>query len=97
MAVRHKVAASSLFFIYLALLVSGLLQAIISGYLNIYMSNWALHFPPDFFRALIYSFTGRSIPQIQIPVKEILTGAMVGLIGMMIGAYFKRAFHISFG
>jgi len=95
--VKNKIAASSLFFIYLALLASGLLQAIISGYLDIYMGDLELHFPPDFFRAVIYTFAHRNIPQISIPIKEILTGAIVGLLGMVIGAYFKRAFHINLG
>ena len=94
---KNKIAASSLFFLYIALLVSGLLQAIISGYLNVYVGDWQLHFPPNFFRALIYSFAGRTIPQITIPVKEVLTGAIVGLVGMVLGAYFRKAFHIRLG
>lgn len=94
---KNKIAASSLFFLYIALLVSGLLQAIISGYLNVYVGDWQLHFPPDFFRALIYSFAGRTIPQITIPIKEILTGAIVGLMGMVLGAYFRKAFNIRLG
>lgn len=94
---KNKIAASSLFFLYLALLVSGLLQAIISGYLNMYVGDWQLHFPPDFFRALIYTFTHRTIPQISIPIKEVLTGAIIGLVGMILGAYFRKAFHIRLG
>ncbi|MFA4719892.1 hypothetical protein [Pyrococcus kukulkanii] len=74
-----------------------MLQAIISGYLDIYVGDLTIHFPPDFFRALIYTFTHRTIPQISIPIKDILTGAIVGLLGMVIGAYFKRAFHIKLG
>jgi len=95
--VKNKIAASSLFFIYLALLASGLLQAIISGYLDIYVGDLTIHFPPDFFRALVYTFAHRNIPQISINAKDILTGAIVGVIGMVIGAYFKRAFHIKLG
>lgn len=91
---KQKIAASSLFFLYFALLASGLLQAIISGYMNIYLGDWTLHFPPDFIRALIYTFVHRTIPQITIPVKDVLTGAIVGLMGMIIGMYFRKAFNI---
>lgn len=91
---KHKIAASSLFFLYFALLASGLLQAIVSGYLNVYLGDWSLHFPPDVLRALVYTFTGHNIPQISIPIKEVLTGAVVGLLGMVLGAYFRKAFDI---
>ena len=94
---KHQIAASSLFFLYFALLASGLLQAIISGYMNVYLGDWSLHFPPDIIRALVYTFTGKSIPQISIPIKEILTGAVVGLLGMVLGAYFRKAFNIRLG
>lgn len=94
---KNKIAASPLFLIYLALLASGLMQAIISGYLNIYAKDLAVHFPPDFIRALVYTFTHRTIPQITIYIKDILTGAIVGLLGMLIGAYFRRAFKINLG
>lgn len=94
---KHKIAASSFFFLYFALLASGLLQAIISGYMNVYLGDWQFHFPPDIVRALVYTFTGKSIPQIAIPVKEILTGAVVGLMGMVLGAYFRKAFNIRLG
>ena len=94
---KHQIAASSLFFLYFALLASGLLQAIVSGYMNVYLGNWSLHFPPDILRAIVYTFTGHSIPQISIPIKEILTGAVIGLLGMVLGTYFRNAFNIRLG
>ena len=94
---RDKITAGSLFFLYFALLASGLLQAIVGGYLNIYLKDFTLHFPPDFIRALIYTFLHVNIPQISIPIKDILTGAIVGLMGMVVGLYMRKAFNIKLG
>lgn len=90
---KNKITASSLFFLYFALLASGLLQAIISGYLNIFLKDFELRFPPDLLKALFQTFLHVNIPQIVIPVKDILTGAIVGLLGMLIGLYFRKAFN----
>ena len=93
---KQKITATVIFMLYVTFLVTGLLQAIIFGYLH-KLGKIELRLPPDWFRALIYTFMHINIPQVSINVTDVLATSITMMLGFFVGMYVKRAFNIKIG
>jgi membrane associated rhomboid family serine protease len=92
---RQKITSITVFILYVTFLVTGLLNALIFGYLNKFLGRIELKLPPDWFRALVYTFMHVNIPQISINVTDVLTASITMMLGFFVGLYVKKAFGIN--
>ena len=91
---KQKIVATTLLVLYATFLATGLLQAIIFGYIHKFLGKIIWVFPPDWFRAMVYTFMHVNVPKIEINVVDVLAVSISMLIGAVVIGFVKKAFHI---
>jgi len=94
---KQKITAITIFMLYVTFLTTGLLQALIFGYLHKFLGKIELKLPPDWLRAIIYTFMHINIPQVSINFTDVLTASITMMLGFFVGIYVKKAFNIKIG
>ena len=91
---KQKIAATTFLILYATFLATGLLQAIIFGYIHKFVCKIEFQFPPDWIRAVFYTFLHMNIPTITINLTDVFTVTVSMLLGAFVIGFVKKAFHI---
>ena len=93
---KKALTASTIFFIYVVLLVTGLLQAIVNGYINKFLGNSAWKFPPDFVRGIFQTFLHVNIPYVTVQIADVLTVSVTMFLGILIVPEAEKPWQIRY-